>query len=117
MTDQDHIPRFSDGTPVHPIERPKRGTLMSLVSITLGWLALLAVIAVTLYVALALLASATARGDEPHAVFEQPGECLIDMDLHVMGTRRAACVERLSTALRLAKGEMLVNERSRRARR
>lgn len=121
MTDQDKISRFTDGTPVHPIERPKRPVLIHLVAIALGWLALIAVLAATLYVAFALLASASAHADETRdpstTIFEQPNECFIDVDLRVTGTKRSACVERLSTALRLARGEMLVNERARRVRR
>lgn len=45
----------------------------------------------------------------PH-VFDQPGECFIDTNLRVTGRKRAACVDKLETAARLARGEMRVNE-------
>ena len=47
---------------------------------------------------------------EAARVFEVPGECRIGTDLRVTGSKRAACVDKLETAARLAKAEHRVNE-------
>lgn len=59
---------------------------------------------------LLVLLGALADAPGPVLIFETDG-CVIDTDLHVRGSRRRACVERLEEAARLARMEMRVNER------
>jgi hypothetical protein len=111
VTDQDRIPRFTNGDPIHPIEKPRRSWH------TIGVILFAWVVVVTFALALflllaALLAEARAHADESVTkVFEQEGECYIDFDLRVSGRRRSACVEHLEAAARIARGELRVNER------
>ena len=113
MTDQDKISRFADGEPVK-LTKPRRPWLRVL-EICLTWAVVLFVIGGVFYLLSMLIGIRRAHADEPSArIFEAEGECAIDTDLRVMGAKRAACVDRLETAARLARAEMCVNERRRR---
>lgn len=80
---------------------------------------------------IALLSCGIARGEEPLIVdtawinekaalfsFRTNGveDCRIAPDLRIHGDRRAACVEKLEIAARLARAEMRVNEPKRKKR-
>lgn len=138
MTDQDKIPRFPDGTPVYPLERPKRPALIRVTAFGLGMLTVFALIAAVIYMLISLAVSATAHADElpvesnavfvptpdpnfwigePTFIYRSHEECSINADLRVTGPKRAACIEKLSTALRLARAEQMVNEHVKRVRR
>jgi hypothetical protein len=111
VTEQDKIPRFADGTPVHPFGKPKH-PWRSLGMILLTWTIAFVVVIGAFWLMFALVAEKHAHADEPSVrIFEQPGECTIDVDLRVSGTKRAACVDKLETAARLAKAEQRVNEK------
>jgi len=110
MTDQDKIPRFANGDPIGPLPKARRPWL-HIIEIFLAWAVVVAVIFGMFYFLSLLLVERRAHADEaPAAIYEKPGECLVDADLRVTGDKRAACVERLETAARLARGEMRVNE-------
>lgn len=111
MTDQDRVTRFPNGEPIHPL--PKTRPISTITGAILGWAGLAGFIIVTIYLTLALLSARAAHGDEATVIFDQPGECSINTNLRVTGTKRASCIEHLSTALRLARAEMLVNEHRR----
>jgi len=114
MTDQDKIARFADGEPLHPFGTPKH-KWRTFAEIALTWTIVLAVLFGTFYLMFALLSVRHAHADEGAArIFEVDGECFIDTDLRVTGTRRAACVDKLETAARLARAEQRVNERRKR---
>jgi cbb3-type cytochrome oxidase subunit 3 len=113
VTDQDKISRFADGEPVGPLNKPRRPrpSWRVLVEIAFGWGLVLAVIAGMIYILFALISERRAHADESVMhVFEVDGECYIDANLRVIGDKRAACVDKLETAARLAKAEMRVNE-------
>ena len=122
MTDQDKIPRFADGEPVHPFGKPKR-PWRTIISIFCTWVLALAVLGGMIYLMLYLVGERRAHAQEAPTtvegeprdpsvtIFEKPGECFIDIDLRVVGKKRAACVDRLDTATRLARAEMRINER------
>ena len=138
MTDQDKIPRFADGEPVGPLGKPKH-LWRTLIEIALTWTIAFAVLIGVFWLLFALISEKRAhaetamgevqRVDEPTReltfrdpsvtptprdpsvmIYEKPGECFIDIDLRVTGTKRAACVDRLDTATRLARATMRVNE-------
>ena len=114
MTDQDKIPRFADGEPVHPFGKPKH-PWRTLISIFGTWALVAAVLIGAFWLLFSLVAERRAHADETPrdpsvTIFEQPGECFIDIELHVTGSKRAACVDKLETAARLAKMEMKINE-------
>ena len=114
MTDQDKIPRFADGEPVHPFGKPSR-PIRTIIEIVLTWAIVITILAGAFWLMFALISEKRAHADEPSVrIFEQPGECTIDVDLRVSGTKRAACVDKLETAARLAKAEMRVNEHRKR---
>ena len=117
VTDQDKINRFPDGQPVSPLSEPSY-PWHTLAEIAVTWTIVLAVLFGTFYLMFALVSERRAHAEEPRdpsvTIFEQPGECFIDSELHVTGKKRAACVEKLETAARLAKMEMLVNAGKRR---
>jgi len=113
VTDQDKIARFADGEPIHPFGKSKH-FWRTLGEIALTWTIAFAVLIGVFWLLFALMSEKRAHADEPSVrIFEQPGECTIDVDLRVAGTKRAACVDKLETAARLAKMEMRVNERRR----
>lgn len=114
MTDQDKIARFADGEPVGPLRGP-RPTWRVLGEIALTWTIAFAVIIGVFWLLFTLVAERRAHADaaprDPSVtIFEQPDECRIDIDLRVTGKKRAACVDKLETAARLAKAEQRVNE-------
>ena len=114
MTDQDKIPRFANGDPVHPLGKPEPPWYMP-GAITVTWALAVVVLIGAFWLILALAAERRAHAEEmprdPSVIiFEKEGECYIDIDLRVSGKKRAACVDRLDTATRLARATMLVNE-------
>lgn len=115
--------RFSDGeraTPLAPMSDEGRpigaiGTLLLFLLLVLSFL-------------LTTILTSPAHADEPgplpntidpvdeiadviysHANEKRQLECVIDSALRVRGKKRTACVEKLATAARLARGEMIVN--------
>jgi hypothetical protein len=110
VTDQDKIPRFADGEPVGPLRAP-RPAWRVLVEVTLVWIGFFAMLAGMIYLMFYLVSERRAHADEGATrIFEADGECFIDTDLRVTGSKRAACVGKLETAARLARAEMRVNE-------
>jgi hypothetical protein len=116
MTDQDKIPRFANGEPVHPFGKPKN-RLRTLVVILATWAFAITVLIGILWLMISLVGERHAHAQEQApqdpsvVIFDKAGECSIDIDLHVTGSKRAACVDKLDTATRLAKAEMRINER------
>ncbi len=111
--------RFPDGDPVTPFVAPEDDRPHG----ALGIVVLLIILAITFFVTTILTADAAEADvavEEPseviysHADRENTLECVIDTALRVRGNRRAACVEKLETAARLAKAEQKVNERKKR---
>jgi hypothetical protein len=115
VTDQDKIPRFSDGEPVGQLNESRaEHPVVHLLKIFGVWAIVIGVLVTLFWLLFALVSERRAHADEAAArIFEAEGECFIDTDLRVTGDKRAACVDRLETAARLAKMEMLVNERRR----
>lgn len=114
VTDQDKVARFADGEPVHPFGKPQH-PWRTLGSIVVTWAIVAAVLIGAFWLMFALISEKRAHADEPtFRVFEQEGECFIDIELRVTGNKRAACVDKLETAARLAKAEMRVNEHRKR---
>lgn len=115
MTDQDKIPRFADGEPIYPFGKPKHPA-RTLIVIVGTWVLALAVLVGMIYLVLCLVGErrAHAQEEDPRApsviIFEKSGECSIDIELHVVGKKRGACVDRLDAATRMARAEMRVNE-------
>jgi hypothetical protein len=110
VTDQDKIPRFANGDPVHPLGKPEP-PWRTLGVIFGTWALVIAVLIGAFWLMFALVAERRAHADETAArIFEVDGECYIDTDLRVTGNKRAACVDKLDTATRLARATMLVNE-------
>lgn len=110
MTDQDKIARFADGEPIHPFGKSKH-FWRTLIEIALTWTIAFAVLIGVFWLLFALVSERRAHADETAArIFEVDGECFIDTDLRVTGAKRAACVDKLETAARLAKAEQRVNE-------
>lgn len=99
---------------------PKRPLWLQLASIVGVWTLAFIVIIGVLYMMFALVGERRAHADAPDVaatIFDKPGECQIDADLRVSGSQRAACVDRLETAARLARAEMRVNERTKTSKR
>jgi hypothetical protein len=114
VTDQDKIPRFANGDPVHPLGKPEP-PWRTLGVIFGTWALVIAVLIGAFWLMFALVAERRAHADETAArIFEVDGECYIDTDLRVTGNKRAACVNKLDTATRLSKMEMRVNEHRKR---
>jgi len=118
VTDQDKIARFADGEPIHPFGKSKH-FWRTLIEIALTWTIAFAVLIGVFWLLFALVAERHAHAEEAAprdpsvTIYEKPGECFIDVDLRVTGTKRAACVDKLEMSARLAKAEMRVNERRR----
>jgi len=115
VTDQDKVARFPDGEPVHPFGTPKH-KWRTLGEISAVWALAILVLVSVFYLMFMLVGERRAHAEEmprdPSVIiFEKEGECYIDVDLRVQGKHRAACVDRLETAARLARAEMRVNER------
>jgi hypothetical protein len=116
VTDQEKIPRFADGEPIHPFGTPKH-RWRTLGEIFAVWALVLGVLGGIFWLMFTLVGERRAHAQEASprdpsvTIYEKPGECFIDIDLRVTGTKRAACVDRLETAARLAKAEQRVNER------
>ncbi len=134
MTDQDRIPRFADGEPIGKLNsstvREKlrklrvRHPWLHAVEILGVWAVVIGTLAAMFWLLFLLVSEKHAHAQEVPTVeesprnpsviiFEKSDECFIDIELHVVGKKRAACVDRLDTATRLARAEMQVNERRR----
>jgi hypothetical protein len=112
MTDQEKRTRFPDGDTVGPLNKSRvEHPVVHVLKVFSVWALAIGVLVALFWLLFALVSERRAHADETAArIFEVDGECFIDTDLRVTGNKRAACVDRLDTATRLARATMRVNE-------